>query len=217
MVKEHHCPNCGPQPCNASTSKIHTCGVCAAVWEEVLGEGAPAARAVAPPAAPAKPVALATPAAPTPTPAGPPSAQAPPPKPGNPGAAAASIAAPPTAAPARPAPQSPAKPSETAPSAQPKPAPAVTAAKPAAPMGRRLADVLGSAQVKRCPQCRSDGLAQPSDFLEAQGRIVLIDSQSYRGHHWFADTGEAYTPSGATPTTAMPKPSGPPAAADPAT
>ena len=26
------------------------------------------------------------------------------------------------------------------------------------------------------------------------GRIVLVDSQSYRAHMWYADTGEPYTP-----------------------
>src|SRR3972149_2538445 len=86
MAKEHHCPNCGAQPCNASTSKIHTCGVCAAVWEEVLSETPPAPKAAAapptpPPAAPAKPATPAAPAPPRPAPPANPPAPSPAPAP----------------------------------------------------------------------------------------------------------------------------------------
>ncbi len=42
MAKEHHCPNCGAQPCNASGSTIHVCPVCVTRWEEVLPEDKPA-------------------------------------------------------------------------------------------------------------------------------------------------------------------------------
>ncbi len=44
--------------------------------------------------------------------------------------------------------------------------------------------------MKRCPACQSDGVAQPSDFTTVQGRLVLMDSQTYRAHQWYADTGE---------------------------
>ncbi len=63
MAKEHHCPTCGAQPCNASTSKIHTCGLCAAVWEEVITDAKPAPPPAKPPA-PATPPAAAKAAAP---------------------------------------------------------------------------------------------------------------------------------------------------------
>lgn len=58
--------------------------------------------------------------------------------------------------------------------------------------GRTLSSVVAAAKVKRCPKCVSDGLAAPLDFLETQGRMVLQDSQTYRGHLWYADTGEPY-------------------------
>lgn len=44
--------------------------------------------------------------------------------------------------------------------------------------------------MKRCPVCKSDSLAAPSDYVEQGGKIVLVDSQTYRGHRWYADTGE---------------------------
>jgi hypothetical protein len=82
--------------------------------------------------------------------------------------------------------------------------------KPPAPASlKRLADVLPGAKVKRCPACQSDGVAQPSDFATVQGRLVLIDSQTYRGHRWFADTGELLP-------DALPPPAPAPAAAAPA-
>ncbi|MFA5896667.1 MAG: hypothetical protein WC985_07160 [Thermoplasmata archaeon] len=71
MAKEHHCPNCGAQPCNASTSKIHTCGICAAVWEEVISEPRPA------PSPAPKPAGSATSAAAPKPPAPPAPAQSP--------------------------------------------------------------------------------------------------------------------------------------------
>ena len=54
MAKEHHCPNDGAQPCNASGGIIHICPRCYARWEEVIPEDRPA-----PAPAPAKPVAPA--------------------------------------------------------------------------------------------------------------------------------------------------------------
>ncbi len=148
MAREHHCPNCGAQACNASTSKIHTCGVCAAIWEEDLSVPAPAPK---PPVAPAPPAPKPT-AAPTPA-----SAPAPVPAPTLGPAAATKPAAPPQ--------------------------PTTIGAKP-------LSTVLGDAKVKRCPKCTSDSLAAPSDYRTVGGRLVLVDSQTYRGHAWYADTGE---------------------------
>ena len=36
MAKEHHCPVCGPAPCNAAASKIHICPKDGTRWEEDL-------------------------------------------------------------------------------------------------------------------------------------------------------------------------------------
>ncbi len=66
-------------------------------------------------------------------------------------------------------------------------------------------DVVQAAKVKRCPKCVSDSLAAPLDFLEVQGRIVLQDSQTYRAHRWYADTGELYMPPAASAAPAAPK------------
>ncbi len=55
MAKEHHCPNCGAQPCNASSSTIHVCPLCVARWEEVISDEKPSA----PPPRPATPAASA--------------------------------------------------------------------------------------------------------------------------------------------------------------
>ncbi len=57
MAKEHHCPNHGAQPCNASGGIIHVCPICYTRWDEVIVEEKPS-----PAPAPAKPVAP-TPAA----------------------------------------------------------------------------------------------------------------------------------------------------------
>ena len=195
MAREHHCPNCGPEACNASTSKIHTCGVCAAIWEEDLSAPAPAPTPPRP-ATPAPAPAAAAAAAPKPaTPASPV-----PPKPATP---APSSPTPVPAAPAAP------KPAPTAPPAAPKPptpaAPAVAstpAVRAATPGGKTLAAVVQAAKVKRCPNCTSDSLATPLDFVEVQGRVALQDSQTYRGHWWYADTGEAYVPPGSPPAAA---------------
>lgn len=208
MAREHHCPNCGPQACNASTSKIHTCGVCAAIWEEDLSVTVPvparpaATSASSPaPASPAPTAAAApkpaVPANPT-TPSTPRPAAPTPPKP-----------VPPSPTPAAPAPAKPVAPM-TAPAASKLSAPAAkpTLAHPGpatAKGSKTLADAVQAAKVKRCPKCVSDSLAAPLDFLEAQGRIVLVDSQTYRGHQWFADTGELYAPP-AQPAPAPPSP-----------
>lgn len=190
MAREHHCPNCGPQPCNASTSKIHTCGVCAAIWEEDLSVPVPA------PAAPRPAAPAAQPATPAPRPASAAPAAPSAPKPAapstpTPGPSATTTQKP--AAPQAPAPTPPAaKPADAAPPA-PTPAPGPAASKPAAapsPGGKGLTDAIAGAKVKRCPKCKSDGIAQPSDFRMVQGRVVLVDSQTYRGHEWYADTGE---------------------------
>jgi hypothetical protein len=57
MAKEHHCPNHGAQPCNASGGIIHICPLCYTRWEEVIPEDRPAPAPTpakpAPPAAPA--------------------------------------------------------------------------------------------------------------------------------------------------------------------
>jgi hypothetical protein len=213
MAREHHCPNCGPQACNASTSKIHTCGVCAAIWEEDLSIPTPApapprpatpapATAAAPSAAPKAPApAAAKPAAPPATPAPVPTSGA---KPAIPTAA--------PAAPVTPAPK-PATAAPIAPPPRPTPPPATSPA-PASPTkaaplpgalgGKALAQVVQAAKVPRCPQCTSDSLAEPSDFIEVQGHIALLDSQTYRGHWWYADTGELYTPPAKAAVTAPP-------------
>ncbi len=73
---------------------------------------------------------------------------------------------------------------------------------------KTLTDIVAAAKVKRCPKCTSDGVALPSDFRIVQGRAILTDSQTYRAHEWYADTGEL-VPSPAAP----PKPA---AAAPPA-
>ena len=57
-----------------------------------------------------------------------------------------------------------------------------------------MAEVVQAAKVPRCPRCTSDSVAAPSDFVEVQGRVALQDSQTYRGHWWYADTGEDYVP-----------------------
>lgn len=194
MAREHHCPNCGPQPCNASTSKIHTCGVCAAIWEEDLSAPVPAPTPSKPPA-PSPAAGPATPAAP------------PPPKP------VAPVATPPKpAAPATPAPSPPAvtKLASASPAPAAAPAPSRAASPPAPQTAKGLSEALQEAKVKRCPQCQSDGLAQPSDFLRVQGRLVLVDSQTYRAHQWYADTGELL------PTVAAPPPAPSATAAPPA-
>ena len=49
MAKEHHCPNHGAQPCNASGGIIHVCPMCYARWDEVIPEDKPVAPAPAPP------------------------------------------------------------------------------------------------------------------------------------------------------------------------
>ncbi len=208
MAREHHCPNCGPQACNASTSKIHTCGVCAAIWEEDLSAPAPAPtlpRPAAPAPAPAaaaaatvKPAAPATPVPPKPAVPAPASPTPPPAAPAAPKPA-------PTAPPAAPTPVAPAAPAPT--TAAPMPA-----ARPATPGGKKLADAVQTAKVKRCPSCTSDSLAAPSDFVDVQGRVAFQDSQTYRGHWWYADTGEAYVPPGRAPA-ASPAPAAKPAPA----
>lgn len=253
MAREHHCPNCGPQACNASTSRIHTCGVCAAVWEEDLSAApvAPAppkppapGPAATPQAAPPKPAGPAPPSPPaqrpatapsavpaaatapkatapgTPTPAATP-ATAPPPRPTIPQAPPAAKAAPsPPAAPVPPNPAA-APSAGTAPSSGSGPAPAKppapTAAAPAvhgedkpASRTKRLADVVAAAKVKRCPLCKSDSLAAPSDYVEQGGKTLLVDSQTYHGHRWYADTGEVLK------VTPPPRPApAPPSAAKP--
>ncbi len=197
MAREHHCPNCGPQACNASTSKIHTCGVCAAIWEEDLSAPAVAAPR---PAAPAPNV--PSPAAPAAKPA-PPAAPAP---------AAAKPAAP-TAPPATPAAAAvPPKPAAPA----PPPAAALAAppaAKPSVPTSavgpKTLTDIVAAAKVKRCPKCTSDGVALPSDFRIVQGRTILTDSQTYRAHEWYADTGELVPSPPAPPKPAATAPPAP--------
>ncbi len=205
MAREHHCPNCGPQACNASTSKIHTCGVCAAIWEEDLSAPAPA---------PTPP----RPATPAPAPAAAPPVAVKPTAPATPGPPKPAVAAPasPTPAPVAPKPApaaSPAAPKPVPPAAPAPPAVAsMTAARPATPGGKKLADVVQAAKVKRCPSCTSDSLAAPSDFAEVQGRVAFQDSQTYRGHWWYADTGEAYVPPGRAPA-ASPAPAARPAAA----
>jgi hypothetical protein len=85
-------------------------------------------------------------------------------------------------------------------------------AAPASPSNKTLPQVLRGAKVPRCPRCTSDGLAAPLDFLEVQGRVVFQDSQTYRGHWWFADTGEPYTPPG-VPAASTPVESPKPASA----
>lgn len=220
MAREHHCPNCGPQACNATTSKIHTCGVCATIWEEDLSVPVP------PPAAPRP----ATPAPATSTPA----------------TAVSLKPAAPAAAPSKPmvtAPAAASTPAATRPSVPPTPseapnAPAFTktvtpspVAAPAStpfpanrpvplppPGGNPTLDhVVRSAKVKRCPACQSDGVGQPIEFLTVQGRVVLIDSQTYRAHQWYADTGELL-PSVASPAPTESTPAPAPAArAAPAT
>src|SRR5436309_427089 len=63
-LKEHHCPNDGAQPCNASGGIIHVCPLCYARWEEVIPEDKPAPPTTAP-----KPAAPPTPAPPASAPA----------------------------------------------------------------------------------------------------------------------------------------------------
>ena len=206
MAKEHHCPKCGAQPCVASTSKIHTCGVCASIWEEDLSApvAAPAAAKPATPAPPAPAPATAPPkpTAPVTTPPKPSPAAAPGTETQAAGAAPkpAAIPTPPAAA-AAPVPRPTVAPSGPSTSGAPS-------ASPAAPGSvKRLADMLPGAKVPRCPACQSDGVAQPSDYAMVQGRLVLVDSQTYRGHRWYADTGELLaTPSAPAPAPPSPAP-----------
>ncbi len=65
--------------------------------------------------------------------------------------------------------------------------------------------MVAAAKVKRCPKCTSDGVAQPGDFRTVQGRVVLVDSQTYRGHEWYADTGELLPSAPAKPAVPAPK------------
>ncbi len=96
--------------------------------------------------------------------------------------------------------------------------PSARTVKATAPGGTKtLADVLPGAKVTRCPACQSDGVAQPNDFTTVQGRLVLMDSQTYRGHQWYADTGELLpTPAPPAPAATAPTPA-PAARAQPAT
>lgn len=208
MAREHHCPNDGPQPCNASTSKIHTCGLCAAIWEEDLSAPTPAPAAVRPttaataapvPPAPAKPAVTVPTTAAAPKP---PVLAATAPATSAPRAAAVPQATPSAAPPAAVGPK-PAAPASAPPTPAPQAPTFVATGTPAAPPGsspaaaakalKTLSDVVQAAKVKRCPKCVSDGLAAPLDYFEVNGRVVLQDSQTYRGHRWFADTGELYT------------------------
>ncbi len=211
MAKEHHCPNDGPQPCNASTSRIHTCGICNATWEEDLSTPPPPQ--ASPPSAP--------PVVPPKAPTASPSAPLPIAKPASPGPA---TAAPKTLLVVTPAPPTPTpvpNPIAPAPPATPPTVPiaaSTTASQgpdrkpgpPVPPPGENstsetyrdelvgmiegLDAKVSAAKVKTCPGCHSRDLAQPSQVLEVGGRIVLGDSQSYRSHWWFADTGEMYDP-----------------------
>ncbi len=174
MAKEHHCPNCGPQPCNASTSRIHTCGACAAVWDEMITDAKPSPAAGPAAAAPAAPAGAPKPAAAAPVP--------PKPAPATPATPVAQAAPTPRPAPAQASPPSGPVPIASAATERPGPG------------SKRLSDLVAGARVSRCPSCITEPLNHPSDFREVQGRIVFIDSQSYRGHMWFADTGEAYRP-----------------------
>ena len=89
---------------------------------------------------------------------------------------------------------------------------------PAASAGAKtLTEVLQGAKVKRCPACQSDGLAQPSDFATVQGRLILVDSQTYRGHRWYADTGDLLPAVPPSASTATASPSPPAARTNPAT
>jgi hypothetical protein len=62
MAKEHHCPNDGAQPCNASGGIIHICPLCYARWEEVVPEDKPAPPPAPKPAAPPAPKPATAPA-----------------------------------------------------------------------------------------------------------------------------------------------------------
>jgi hypothetical protein len=218
MAKEHHCPNDGPQPCNASTSRIHTCGLCNATWEEDLsgavtlppvqapkltvpptpapGGAGSAPLPVAKPA-PQNPVTTATKPAPFAAPASPKPSPTPTPTP------AKSVTAPASPIPAEPTPSSVApQPASQAPDRKPS--------YPIPPPGEKstsetyrdevvgsvdaLDQKIASAKFKTCPGCRSTDLLQASQYIDAGGRLVLGDSQSYRGHWWYADTGELYQP-----------------------
>lgn len=239
MAREHHCPNCGAQPCNASTSKIHTCGMCAAIWEEDLSAPLPAQAAPRPAVPSPAPAVAAAPAPPKPAAPPPvPPKPAPTPATGTPAAMGPAAAKPvtqvsppatPTATPpAAPTPRGPS--AAPAPSVVPRPAPTVPPTHPATTPGpasqpaalsatgeaKTLAEVLQGAKVKRCPGCQSDGVAQPGDFAMVRGRLVLVDSQTYRAHQWYADTGELLPPAAGAPASA-PRASAPAARANPAT
>ncbi len=70
-------------------------------------------------------------------------------------------------------------------------------------------DILAAAKVKRCPKCTSDGVALPSSFRIVQGRTILADSQTYRAHEWYADTGELVPSPPAPPKPAAAAPPAP--------
>jgi len=72
------------------------------------------------------------------------------------------------------------------------------------PRRKPLSDVAAAAKVKRCPACESDNLAAPSDYLEQGGRVILVDSQTYRAHRWYADTGELLKPEPLPPLAPAP-------------
>lgn len=38
MAKEHHCPKCGTQSCNALSGNLHVCPTCTSQWEEEIVE-----------------------------------------------------------------------------------------------------------------------------------------------------------------------------------
>ena len=208
MAKEHHCPNDGAQPCNASTSRLHTCGLCNATWEEDLGAPMPAAAVPAasgskpspPPSAPEARAAAPVPAASAgkggtgsaPTTAtkseGPAQEST---KPAPQEAAGAATPSTPAGSPGKDA-----TPAKKGPSAPPpgEPAASQTYRDEFAGKSEGLADRVKSAKVKTCPHCKSESLSSASQYIEVETRTVLRDSQTYRGHWWFADSGDAYTP-----------------------
>jgi len=76
----------------------------------------------------------------------------------------------------------------------------------------RLSEAVATAKVKRCPACGSDNLAAPGDYLEQGGRVILVDSQTYRGHRWYADTGELLKLEPLPPPDPAPPPAAKPSA-----